>query len=343
MSDRTTSARQVLESAGSTTREIQYVEAGVEALREEMRRDKTIFYMGQGIGARGGNYKQSKGLWDEFGEARVRDTPISELGQVGLGVGAAMAGARPVVDIVFLDMVMEAMGQIVEQAATIHYASNGRIRVPMVIRAAMGTVRSTGPQHSRCLYSWFSHVPGLKVVLPASAYEVKGLFKTAIRDEGPVMFIEHKFLYNKKGPVPAENYAIPFGKAKVCRTGTDVTILAMSLMVWRALEAADLLAQQGISAEVIDPRTIVPLDRGSILESVRKTGRLVIVDEAQSFCGFSAEAAALASEGALDYLDAPIERVCALHTPHPFNPILEAAMLPSVERIVSAARRAVDG
>jgi len=343
MSDRNTSARQVLESAGSTTREIQYVEAGVEALREEMRRDKTIFYMGQGIGARGGNYKQSKGLWDEFGEARVRDTPISELGQVGLGVGAAMAGARPVVDIVFLDMIMEAMGQIVEQAATIHYASNGRIRVPMVIRAAMGTVRSTGPQHSRCFYSWFSHIPGLKVVLPASAYEVKGLFKTAIRDEGPVMFIEHKFLYNKKGPVPAEDYEIPFGTAKVCRTGTDVTILAMSLMVWRALEAADLLAQQGISAEVIDPRTIVPLDRGSILDSVRKTGRLVIVDEAQSFCGFSAEAAALASEGALDYLDAPIQRVCALHTPHPFNPILEAAMLPSVERIVNAARRAVDG
>jgi pyruvate/2-oxoglutarate/acetoin dehydrogenase E1 component len=343
MSDRSESATQVLESAVSTTREIQYVEAGVEALREEMRRDGTIFYMGQGIGARGGNYKQSKGLWEEFGDARVRDTPISELGQVGLGVGAAMAGARPVVDIVFLDMIMEAMGQIVEQAATIHYTSNGRIRVPMVIRAAMGAVRGTGPHHSRCFYSWFAHIPGLKVVLPASAYEVKGLFKTAIRDEGPVVFIEHKFLYNKKGPVPAEDYTIPFGKAKVCRIGTDVTIVGMSFMVWRSLEAAELLAQQGISAEVIDPRTVVPLDRGTILDSVRKTGRLVIVDEAQSFCGFSAEAAALASEEALDYLDAPIQRVCALHTPHPFNPVLEAAMLPSVERIVSAARRAVNG
>lgn len=322
----------------SATREIQYVEAGVEALREEMRRDESIIYLGQGIGPRGGNYKQSKGLWEEFGRRRVRDTPISELGEVGLGVGAAMAGTRPVVDIVFLDMIMEAMGQVTEQAATIHYTSNGSIKVPMVVRAAMGTVRSTGPHHSRCFYSWFAHIPGLKVVLPACAYDVKGLLKTALRDDGPVIFIEHKFMYNKKGPVPTEEYLIPFGQARVWREGNDVTILAMSLMVWRVMEACEILEREGISAEVIDPRTIQPLDKEAILSSVKKTGRLVVVDEAQSFCGFSAEAAALVSGEALDYLDAPIKRVCALHTPYPFNPVLEAAMLPSVERIVTAAR-----
>jgi pyruvate/2-oxoglutarate/acetoin dehydrogenase E1 component len=324
-------------------REIKYVDAGAEALQEEMRRDPSVIYMGQGIGPREGNYKQSKGLWAEFGENRVRDTPISELGQVGLGVGAAMAGARPIVDLVFLDMIMEAMGQIVEQAATIHYTSNGKIKVPLVIRAAMGTVRSTGPHHSRCFYSWFAHIPGLKVVLPSSPEDVKGFMKTAIRDDGPVMFIEHKFFYNKKGPVPEGDYAIPFGKAKVLRRGSDITIVAMSLMVGKALEAAEILSQEGVSAEVIDPRTIVPLDREAILESVRKTGRLVIADEAQSFCGFSAEIAAMVGERALEFLNAPIQRVCALHTPHPFNPVLEAAMLPSVPGIVGAVRKAIRG
>ena len=328
-------------AAVEPTREIQFVQAGVEALQEEMRRDPTVFYMGQGIGARGGNYKQSKGLWEEFGEDRVCDTPISELAQVGLGVGAAMAGMRPVVDIVFLDMIMEAMGQLVEQAATVHYTSNGKIKAPMVIRAAMGTVRSTGPHHSRCFYSWFAHIPGLKVVLPSSASDAKGLLKTAIRDDAPVVFIEHKSLYNRKGPVPTAEYTIPFGKANICRPGNDVTVLATSLMVSRALEAAAILEAEGISAEVIDPRTIVPLDKPAILDSVKKTGRLVVFDEAQGYCGFAAEAAALVAEEALDYLDAPVKRVCALHTPHPFNPVLESAMLPSVERLVAAARDVV--
>ena len=319
-------------------REIQYVEAGVEALQEEMRRDASIFYIGQGIGPRGGNYKQSKGLCEEFSELRVRDTPISELGQVGIGVGSAMAGARPIVDLVFLDMIMEAMGQIVEQAATIHYTSNGRIKVPLVIRAAMGTVRCTGPHHSRCFYSWFAHIPGRKVVLPASPEDVKGLMKTAIRDDGPVMFIEHKYFYNKKGPVPEGEYLIPFGKAKICREGKHLTILAMSLMVWHALDAAAILAQDGIQVEVLDPRTIVPFDEVALLESVHKTGRLLIVDEAQLFCGFSAEASAIVTEKAFDDLDAPVRRLGALHTPHPFNPILEGAMLPTVDKIVAAAR-----
>ena len=324
-------------------REIKYVDAGVEAIQEEMRRDPSIIYMGQGIGPREGNYKQSRGLWTEFGDLRVRDTPISELGQVGVGVGAAMAGARPIVDIVFLDMIMEAMGQVVEQAATIYYTSNGKIKVPLVIRAAMGTVGSTGPHHSRCFYSWFAHTPGLKVVLPASPEDVKGFMKTAIRDDGPVVFIEHKFFYNKKGPVPEGEYAIPFGEAKVVREGTDVTIVAMSLMVGKALEAAAVISKDGASAEVIDPRTIVPLDKEAILTSVKKTGRLVIVDEAPAFCGFSAEISAIVAEGAVEFLDAPIQRVCALHTPHPFNPVLEAAMLPDVPRIVDAVRKAIRG
>ena len=307
-------------------------------MQEEMRRDPSVFYIGQGIGKRGGNYKQSRGLWEEFGDLRVRDMPISELGQVGMGVGGAITGSRPIVDIVFLDMIMEAMGQIVEQAATIHYTSNGKFKVPLVVRAAMGTVRSTGPHHSRCFYSWFAHIPGLKVVLPASASDVKGLLKTAIRDDSPVIFIEHKFFYNKKGPVPSGEYSIPFGQANVCRTGKDVTILAMSLMVWHAMEAAARLAREGISVEVIDPRTIVPFDEQTLLESVAKTGRLLIVDEAQQFCGFSAEAAAIVSAKAFDDLDAPIRRLAALATPHPFNPVLEAAMLPSVDSIVAEVR-----
>ncbi|HEY3742417.1 MAG TPA: alpha-ketoacid dehydrogenase subunit beta [Bryobacteraceae bacterium] len=322
-------------------RELQYVDAGVEALQEEMRRDPTIFYIGQGIGKRGGNFKQTRGMWDEFGDLRVRDMPISELGQVGMGVGAAMAGARPVVDIVFLDMIMEAMGQIVEQAATIHYTSNGKIKVPLVVRAAMGAVRCAGPHHSRCFYSWFAHIPGLKVVLPSSSKDVKGLMKTAIRDDGPVMFIEHKFFYNKKGPVPSGDYLIPFGQANVCRKGKDVTILAMSLMVWHAMEAAAKLEQEGISVEVIDPRTIVPFDEQTLLESVHKTGRLLIVDEAQQFCGFSAEAAAIVASKGFDDLDAPIRRLTSLATPHPFNPVLETAMLPSPESIAAEVRRLV--
>jgi acetoin:2,6-dichlorophenolindophenol oxidoreductase subunit beta len=253
-------------------------------------------------------------------------------------VGAAMAGARPVVDIVFLDMVMEAMGQIVEQAATAPYTSNGTFKMPLVVRAAMGSVRCTGPHHSRCFYSWFAHIPGLKVVLPASAKDVKGLLKTAIRDDGPVMFIEHKYFYNKKGLVPEDPYLIPFGQANVVRPGKHVTVLAMGLMVWHAMDAAARLEQEGISVELIDPRTVAPFDEETLLESVKKTGRLLIVDEAQACCGFSAEAAAIVGAKAFDYLDAPVRRLCSLNTPNPFNPVLEAAMLPSADSIVSELR-----
>ena len=330
---------QALAPANTEVHEVQYVQASVEALAEEMRRDPTIFYMGQGIGPRGGNFMQTKGLCAEFGEERLRDTPISELGQVGLGIGAALAGRRAVVDLVFLDMVMEAMGQIVEQAATIHYMSAGQFNVPIVVRAAMGTVRQAGPHHSRCFYSWFAHIPGLKVVLPSTPEDVKGLMKTALRDDNPVVFIEHKLFYNKRGPVPNGEYTIPFGKARRWREGTDATVIGISAMLWKVMEAAEALAAEGISIEVLDPRTIMPLDREAILESVKKTGRLIIVDEAQAFCGFAAEVAALVCEEALEYLDAPVQRVCSLHTPYPFNPVLEDAMLPSVEKIVAGVHR----
>jgi len=315
-------------------RVISYAQAGVEAVREEMMRDTTIVYMGQGIGPRGGNFQQARGLWEEFGEERVRDTPIAEMAQTGLGIGAAMAGSRPIVDIVFFDFILEASAQIIQQASTIHYISNGKFKVPLLIRAAMGGVRSSGPHHSHTFYSFFMHIPGLKVAVPSTPYDVKGLLKTALRDDNPVLFIEHKALYNAKGPVPMGEYTIPFGEAKVCRSGKDVTVVAVSLMVSRVLEAAEILEQQGISVEVIDPRTVAPLDKDAIIRSVAKTGRLAVVDEAYATCGFAAEVAALVAEEALEELDAPVRRICALPAPHAFSPSLDTFLLPSVERIV---------
>jgi pyruvate/2-oxoglutarate/acetoin dehydrogenase E1 component len=312
---------------------ISYCEAGIEALREEMRRDPSIFYIGQGIGVRGGNWQQTKGLFAEFGGERLRDTPISETGQTGLGIGAAMTGSRPVVDIVFMDFMLETSGQLIQQASTTHYISNGKFKVPVVIRAAMGGVRSAGPHHSHTVYNFYTHIPGLKVVVPAFPYDVKGLLKTTLHEENPVLFLEHKGLYGSKGPVPEEEYTIPFGEAVVRREGSDVTVVAVSLMVLRAMEAAEILAQQGISAEVIDPRTVAPLDEAAILKSVAKTGRLAIVDEAYANCGFAAEIAALAAEKALDELDAPVRRICSLPAPHAFSPTLDQQIQPSVERI----------
>ena len=328
---------------GAKERTISYVEAGVEALREEMQRDPTVFYIGTGIGPRGGNWQQTRGLCAEFGEERLRDTPISELAMMGMGVGAAMAGSRPIVDIVFLDFVLEAMAQLIQQASTAHYISNGKFKVPLVVRAAMGGVRSAGPHHSHSFYSFFMHIPGLKVVVPALPYDVKGLLKTAIRGDNPVMFLEHKGLYSSKGLVPREEYTIPFGKAVVRREGKDVTLVAVSQMVLRAMAAAEALAQQGISVEVIDPRTVVPLDREAILRSVAKTGRLVIADEAYANCGFSAEIAAMVAEEALEDLDAPVRRICALPAPHAFSPSLDSYLQPSAERIVREVTEMMKG
>src|ERR1700704_675220 len=314
---------------------ITYAEAGVEAVREEMRRDSSIFYMGQGIGARGGNFQQSRGLHAEFGGERVRDTPIAERGQTGLGIGAALVGSHPIVDIVFLDFVLEAICEIIQQASTIHYISNGQFKVPVVVRAAGGGVRSTGPHHSHTFYSFFMHIPGLKVALPSTPYDVKGLMKTTLRDDNPVIFVEHKALYNIKGHVPEEEYLIPFGQAAIRRPGDHVTLVSMGQMVHRAMQAAALLEQEGISVEIIDPRTLAPFDKDTILTSVAKTGHLVIVDEAYASCGVSAEIAAIVASEALYELDAPILRICTLPAPHAFSPSLDTYLVPSVDRIVS--------
>jgi pyruvate/2-oxoglutarate/acetoin dehydrogenase E1 component len=320
-------------------RVLTYVDAGVEALREEMRRDDSIVYIGQGIGPRGGNFRQTRGLWQEFGDDRLRDTGICELGATGVAIGAAMAGTRTVVDEVFLDFALEAITQIIQQAANISYMSNGKIKAPVVIRGAMGAVRNAGAHHSHTFYSWFANTPGLKVILPSTPRDVKGLFKTALRDPGPVVFIEHKSLYNTKGVVPEEEYLIPFGDARIVRAGKDLTIVAMSRMVDLAGKAADVLAQQGISAEVIDPRSIVPLDREKITDSIKKTGRLIVIDESPSSCSFAAELVAIAVEDCSAALRATPKRLCSLAVPNPFSPVLENQMIPTVDRIVGEVHR----
>ena len=322
------------EESSASERVISYAEAGVEALREEMRKDPSIIYYGQGIGPRGGNFQQSRGLWKEFGGQRVRDTPIAERGQTGMGIGAALAGIHPVVDIVFLDFVLEAICEIIQQASTIHYISDGKFKVPVVVRAAGGGVRSSGPHHSHTFYSFFMHIPGLKVALPSTPYDVKGLMKTALQDQNPVIFVEHKGLYNSKGHVPEEEYLIPFGKAVVRKPGEHVTLVALSLMVNKAMQAASQLEEQGISVEVIDPRTLAPFDKETIVRSVAKTGRLVILDEAYASCGVSAEIAAMVASEALYELDAPVLRICTLPAPHAFSPSLDNYLIPSVDRIV---------
>jgi pyruvate/2-oxoglutarate/acetoin dehydrogenase E1 component len=315
-------------------RVITYVDAGVEALREEMRRDDSIVYIGQGIGPRGGNFRQTRGLWKEFGDDRLRDTGICELGATGVAIGAAMAGTRTIVDEVFLDFALEAITQIVQQAANISYMSDGKIKAPVLIRGAMGAVRNAGAHHSHTFYNWFANIPGLKVVLPATPYDLKGLFKSALREPGPVVFVEHKSLYNTKGGVPEEEYLIPLGDARIVREGQDLTIVAMSRMVDLATKSAVRLAQEGVSVEVIDPRTIVPLDRGKITNSIKKTGRLVVIDESPSYCGYAAELLAIAVEDCFDELHTTPKRICSLPVPNPFSPVLENQMIPSVDRIV---------
>ena len=320
-------------------RVITYVDAGVEALREEMRRDSSIVYIGQGIGQRGGNFRQTKALWKEFGDDRLRDTGIVELGATGVAIGAAMAGTRTIVDEVFLDFALEAITQIVQQAANISYMSNGKIKAPVLVRGAMGAVRNAGAHHSHTFYNWFANTPGLKVVLPATPYDLKGLFKSSLREPGPVIFIEHKSLYNTKGVVPEEEYLIPLGDARIICEGSDLTIVAMSRMVDLAIKAAAALSEQGISAEVIDPRSIVPLDRDKITKSIKKTGKLVVIDESPAFCSFAGELLAIAVEDCFDELDVAPRRICSLPVPNPFSPVLENQMIPSVERIVGEVQR----
>ena len=325
---------------GAAVRELQYRDAIREALREELLRDPAVVLIGEEmIDPWGGTFGVTKGLSTEFGEERIRNTPISEAAIIGCAVGAALAGMRPVAEIMFLDFIATGMDQVVNQAAKLRYMSGGQVNVPMVIRAAGGSGRASAAQHSQSLEAWFIHVPGIKVVMPSTPYDAKGLLKTAIRDPDPVLFIEHKMMYNNKGPVPEEEYLIPLGVADIKRAGRDVTVVATSRMAPRVLAVAERLAATGgPDIEVIDPRTLVPLDRATILASVRKTHRLVIVHEAVERGGFGAELASIIGAEAFTYLDAPIQRVAAFNTPVPFAPDLEDFLVPDEARIEAAVR-----
>lgn len=327
-------------------------EALRQAIREEMRRDPTVICIGEDIGIPGGfggAFTVTLGLSEEFGHDRIIDTPISELGFTGIAVGAAMAGLRPIADVQYGDFLFLAMDQLINQAAKMCYMAAGTVKVPLVMRAPVGAT-SRGAQHAQSLEAFFCHVPGLKVVAPATAYDAKGLLKAAVRDDNPVIVFEHKLLYGSKGPrsekgaispigeVPDEDYIVPIGKGIIRREGKDVTIVGKLLTMYRALEAAEVLAQEGIEAEVIDPRTLVPLDKELILESVRKTGRLVIVEEDNLTGGWAGELAAIAADEAFWYLDAPVKRVSAPDVPPPFAPVMEQFYVPSVERVVEAVR-----
>jgi pyruvate dehydrogenase E1 component beta subunit len=319
-------------------RELTFGEAVKEAIAEEMHRDSRVFVIGEDVAEAGTPFKVLSGLVDEFGTGRVIDTPISEPGFTGLAVGAAMTGLRPIVDIMFGDFITLTMDQMVNQAAKIHYMSGGHWKVPMVMRTTLGAGRRSAAQHSQSLHAWFSHIPGLKVVLPSTPYDAKGLMKTAIRDENPVVFFEDKMMYKLKGPVPAEDYTIPFGVADVKRAGSDITIVATSSMVQVALGAADLLADAGISAEVIDPRTMWPLDEPTLIASASKTSRVIVVDEGYERYGVTAEIAAVIASGAFFHLEAPVKRMGAMHVPIPFSPPLEDATVPSEKSVFEAAR-----
>ncbi len=332
---------EVSEPATRAGRELTMAEALNEALQSEMQRDERVFVMGEDVGLIGGIFGVTRGLRERFGEDRVRDTPISEATFVGAGVGAAIAGLRPVVEIQIFDFVALTMDQLVNQAAKFRYMLGGRPTVPLVIRGPQGGGIRLAAQHSQSLEAWFAHVPGLVVVAPATPYDAKGLLVSAIRDDNPVIFLEHKALYATKGAVPEAPYAIPLGKADVKRAGTDVTLVATQAMVSRALAAAGDLEKDGVSVEVIDPRTLVPLDEATILASVARTGRLVIAHEAVKRGGWGAELAALVAERALDVLDAPIVRVAARNVPMPYNDSLERATIPSQQDIAAALRGVV--
>jgi acetoin:2,6-dichlorophenolindophenol oxidoreductase subunit beta len=319
-------------------RELTFAQAVREALAEEMRRDSTVHILGEDVAEAGTPFKVLSGLLEEFGPERVLDTPISEAGFTGVAVGAAMTGLRPIVDIMFGDFITLTMDQMVNQAAKIHYMSGGEWKVPMVMRTTLGATRRSAAQHSQSLHAWFSHVPGLKVVLPSTPYDAKGLLKTAIRDENPVIFFEDKMMYKLRGPVPAEEYTIPFGVADVKRAGTDITLIATSSMVQVALAASGMLEQIGVSAEIVDPRTTWPLDEKALIESAKKTSRVIVLDEGYGRYGVTAELAAVIAEGAFYDLDVPVKRMGAMHVPIPFSPPLEDATVPTDKSVFEAAR-----
>ncbi|HXC34127.1 MAG TPA: alpha-ketoacid dehydrogenase subunit beta [Verrucomicrobiae bacterium] len=319
-------------------REITMAEAVREAISEEMRRDPSVFVMGEDVAEAGTPFKVLSGMVEEFGKSRVIDTPISEPGFTGIGVGAAMTGLRPVVDIMFGDFLTLVMDQLVNQAAKVHYMSGGAWKVPLVLRTTLGASRRSAAQHSQSLQAWLSHVPGLKVVLPSTPHDAKGLMKTAIRDDNPVIFFEDKMMFRLKGPVPAEDYTIPFGVADIKREGEDITLVATSSMVQVALGAATLLEEIGVSAEVVDPRTTWPLDEKTLIESAKKTSRAIVIDEGYERYGVTAEIASVIATGAFYDLDAPVKRIGAMHVPIPFSPPLEDATIPTEKSVFEAAR-----
>lgn len=325
-------------TGGQQMRELTYGQAVKEALAEELRRDPRVFLIGEDVAEAGTAFKVLKGLVDEFGPERVIDSPISEAGITGIGVGAAMTGMRPVVDIMFGDFITLTMDQMVNQAAKIHYMSGGELKVPMVLRTTLGATRRSAAQHSQSLHAWFSHIPGLKVAVPSTPYDAKGLLKTAIRDDNPVAFFEDKMMYQTRGPVPEGEYTIPFGVADLKREGTDVTLVATSSMVYVALEAAEMLAEIGLSAEVIDPRTTFPLDKQALIDSAKKTSRAIVIDEGYERYGVTAELASVIADGAFYYLDAPVKRLGAMDVPIPFSPVLEDLTVPTAESVADVAK-----
>jgi len=324
-------------------RKIAYRQAICEAIDEEMARDKNVIFLGEDVGKYGGTFKTSLGLYDKYGKWRVRDTPISENSFTGLALGAALTGLRPIVEIMFCDFMMEAGDQIVNQIAKIRYMSGGQAVVPLTIRTSLGGGRSTAAQHSQSLQAIVCHVPGLKVVMPSSAAEAKGLLKTAIRDNNPVIFFEHKLEHNKIYEVPKKEYTIPFGVASILKEGKDITIVGTSNQALKALQAAKELTKAGIDAEIIDPRTLVPLDKNTIIKSVKKTGRLLIVDEGYEHCGVAAEIAMSVLKDVFYYLSAPIERLTTPNIPIPFSPALEFPLIPDEKKIFQKAKDMVLG
>jgi acetoin:2,6-dichlorophenolindophenol oxidoreductase subunit beta len=322
----------------NAAREITFAQAINEALAEEMRRDPTVFIIGEDVAEAGTPFKVLSGLVAEFGTQRVIDSPISEAGISGIGVGAAMTGMRPVVDIMFGDFITLTMDQLVNQAAKIRYMSGGKLKVPMVLRTTLGATRRSAAQHSQSLHAWPSHIPGLKVAVPSTPYDAKGLLKTAVRDDNPVVFFEDKLMYQMKGPVPEEEYTIPFGLADIKREGTDITLVATSSMVQVSLSAAEILETADISAEVIDVRTTAPLDKKTLIESAKKTSRAIVVDEGYERYGVTAEIASMIADEAFYYLDAPVKRMGAKDVPVPFSPVLEDQTVPTAEAVADAAK-----
>lgn len=325
-----------------TTRQITYLEAVREAMSLEMRENNDVFILGEDIGVYGGAFGVTRGMIEEFGPERVRNTPISEAAIAGAAIGSALTGMRPILELQFSDFITIAMDQMVNQAAKTRYMFGGKGKVPMVLRTPAGSGTGAAAQHSQSLEAWMAHIPGLKVVQPSTAYDVKGLLKAAIDDDNPVIFYEHKLLYRTTDDVPEESYKIELGKADIKREGTDVTIVATAIMVHKALEAAAELEKEGISVEVVDPRTIVPLDKETIINSVKKTGRLIVVHEAVQRGGFGGEIVSVVAESeAFDYLDAPIKRLGGKEVPIPYNPKLEKAAIPQVPDIIEAVRQSV--